>query len=295
MRTDPTSSDSMPLRSIALCLKPGQPQASGLVRGLDKWLRERGLAVGLDEEAGEQVGRPGRPREALIAEVDGVVALGGDGTLLAVARAAGERAVPILGVNLGTLGFMAEIPQDEMFAALERVLRGEMRVEPRMRLEVTIRSGDEIRGRFLALNDAVVANGDFPRMIEVRARVDDMELATYHADGLIVSTPTGSTAYSLSAGGPVLDPRLEAMVVTPISPHTLTQRPVVLPGASQVEIRARVRGGHVQLAVDGQVGGVLGEDDFVTLRCSPHRVHLVVSPFRNHFAIVREKLGWGRR
>jgi NAD+ kinase len=283
------------LRSVGICLKPGQPQAAGLVRGLGKWLEERGLRVGFDEDAAEPAGETATPRDALVREADLVIVLGGDGTLLSVARHAGARAVPILGVNLGTLGFMTEIAQDELFAALERVLGGQMRVESRMRLEVrALREGEAV-GSWLALNDAVVANATSARLVEITACVDGDAITTYHADGLIVATPTGSTAYSLSAGGPILDPRLEAFVLTPISPHTLTQRPVVLPGDLRIEISTRGRGGELRLTVDGQTGVSLRDEDRVEIVRSEHPVSLVVSPFRNHFAILREKLRWGAR
>lgn len=285
----------MKLASVGICLKPGQPQAAGLVRGLGKWLEERGLRVVFDEDAAEPAGQPVTARDTLVAEADLVIVLGGDGTLLSVARHAGERAVPILGVNLGTLGFMTEIAQDEIFAALERVLGGQMRVESRMRLRVRVLRGAEELGVWLALNDAVVANATSARLVEITARVDGDDITTYHADGLIVATPTGSTAYSLSAGGPILDPRLEAFVLTPISPHTLTQRPVVLPGDLRIEVSSRGRGDELRLTVDGQTGVALRDEDRVEIVRSEHPVSLVVSPFRNHFAILREKLRWGAR
>jgi len=285
----------MRIRTVGICMKPDQPQHAGTVRGLVKWLETRGLEVALDEDAAVPVGASGAPRSAVAAQTDLLVVLGGDGTLLSVARGAGPRAVPILGVNLGTLGFMAEIAREEMFAALERVLDGRMRVEERMRLDVRALRGGEELARYLALNDAVVANSNFARIVHLAVRVDDMEVTEYHADGLIVCTPTGSTAYSLSAGGPILDPRLEALVLTPISPHTLTHRPVVLPPTSRVEVRALPRGGEMRLSVDGQAGIPLREADRVLVERARHPVHLVVSPFRNHFAILREKLSWGTR
>ena len=284
----------MALQSVGICLKPGQPQAAATVRGLEKWLGERGVRVALDEDAAEQTGGAGTPRERLVRAVDLVIVLGGDGTLLSVARDAGEHPVPILGVNLGTLGFMTEIAQDEVFAALERALGGALHVESRMRLEVRALRGEHALGRWLALNDAVVASSA-ARLVELEVCVDGMEVTCYHADGLIVSTPTGSTAYSLSAGGPIVDPRLEAFVLTPISPHTLTQRPVVLPASSRIEVRVRAGGGEVRLTVDGQTGLPLRDDDRVQVVRSRHPVALVVSPFRNHFAILREKLRWGAR
>lgn len=285
----------MRIRTVGICMKPDQPQHAGLVRGLVKWLETRGLSIALDEEAAVPVGASGAPRAEVAARADLLIVLGGDGTLLSVAREAGARRVPILGVNLGTLGFMAEISREEMFAALERVLDGSMQVQERMRLDVRALRGDEEVARYLALNDAVVANSNFARLVHLATRVDDMEVTEYHADGLIVCTPTGSTAYSLSAGGPILDPRLEALVLTPISPHTLTHRPVVLPPTSRIEVRALPRGGEMRLSVDGQAGIALRDADRVLVERAAAPVHLMVSPFRNHFAILREKLGWGTR
>jgi NAD+ kinase len=282
------------ISSVGLCLKPGQPQAAGAARGLVKWLDDRGLRVLLDDEAAERTGGAATPRADLAPAAQLVIVLGGDGTLLSVARALGEHAVPILGVNLGTLGFLTEIALDELFAALDRVLRGEFRIEPRMRLDVRAWRGDVELGRFLALNDAVLTKADLARMIDLETRASGAPVTTYHADGLIVATPTGSTAYSLSAGGPILLPELEAFVLTPICPHTLTQRPIVLPQGAEIEIHVSSRD-DVQLTVDGQEGLVLRQGDAVVVRRSPHPVHLVVSPFRTRFDVLRQKLGWGAR
>jgi NAD+ kinase len=284
-----------PIRSVGVCLKPGRPESAGTVRGLEKWLRERGLAVLLDEDAAEWVGARGVSREEVTARADLVTVLGGDGTLLSVARAAGPRFVPILGVNLGTLGFLTEIAIDELFAALERVLGGDLLVERRMRLDVRVERGGETVGSFLALNDAVVAQTALSRMIDIDTRADGTWVTTYHADGLIVSTPTGSTAYSLSAGGPIVAASFEALVLTPISPHTLTQRPLVLPPSVELLLAADARGGEVRLTLDGQEGVALREGDRVRVRRSEHPVALVVSPFRNAFEILRTKLHWGER
>jgi NAD+ kinase len=285
----------MQIACVGICLNPDPPAAAGAARGLAKWLSARGLRVLLDDDAAQAVGAPATPRAELMSAADLAVVLGGDGTLLAAARDAGERPVPIAGVNLGTLGFMAEIALDEMYAALERILAGQARIESRMRLDVLALRGERALGRWLALNDAVVDSAETARLIELDVRVDQMDVTTYRADGLLISTPTGSTAYSLSAGGPILDPRLEALVMTPISPHTLTHRPVVLPAESRVELRARARGGAVRLTVDGQTGLPLREGDHVVVSRSAHPVQLVASPFRDHFAILREKLGWGTR
>jgi NAD+ kinase len=283
------------VRTAGICLKPGQPQAAAIVRGLEKWFAERGVETEFDEDAARCVGRPALARPDLAVAADLIVVLGGDGTLLSVARDAGRRRVPILGVNLGTLGFLTEVSADEVFAALERVLEGRARIEARMRLEVRLESGGSPAGPYLALNDAVISSAEMARMIHLDVRAGGLEVGPYHADGLIVSTPTGSTAYSLSAGGPILDANLEAIVLTPICSHTLTQRPIVLPASAQIELRAHPRGGRVRLTVDGQEGAVLQDGDRVSVRRSEHPVDLVLSPFRSRFEILRAKLHWGAR
>jgi NAD+ kinase len=293
--TKPSDAPPRPPQAVGICLKRAQPQAAGIVRELDKWLAERGCSVHLDDEAAEWVGRPGVSRAEVGAVVDFVVVLGGDGTLLSVSRAVGRRPVPVLGVNLGTLGFLTEITREELFPVMERVLAGELRIQRRMRLEVSAHRGSQLLGSFLALNDAVISGAALARMIDLETRTDGLDVTTYHADGLIVATPTGSTAYSLSAGGPILLPEVEAIVLTPICPHTLTQRPLVLPEGSEIEVVVRWRGEGVQLTADGQEGLALREGDVVRLRRSPHALHLVASPVRNRFEILREKLRWGER
>jgi NAD+ kinase len=286
----------MDVRSVGICVKLGQRGLAGLVDGLEKWLEERGLEVLPDPEAGRWTSAGGIPRKELMQRADLVVALGGDGTLLAVARAIGDRDVPILGVNLGTLGFLAETAREDLFPALEAVLEERMLVEERMRFEVGVERDGESLGHFTALNDAVISNTGLSRMVHLATRADGAEVTTYHADGLIVATPTGSTAYSLSAGGPLLLPTLQAIVLTPISAHTLTQRPLVLPETSVVEIYVEERrGGEVHVTVDGQVGRALEDDDLVTVRRSDHPARLLVPSNQNRFELMRAKLRWGER
>ncbi len=285
----------MKIRTIGVCLKPGQPQAAETVRELIKWLGDRGIETRVDAECAKLTDRSGEETVVLAAEVDLLVSLGGDGTLLAVARAAGSRRVPILGVNLGTLGFLTEVNVEEMLPALETVLAGNAEIVSRMRLEVeATRDGREL-GRFMALNDAVITKTALSRMIDLETFAAGQEVATYHADGLIVSTPTGSTAYSLSAGGPLLLPGLEAIVLTPICPHSLTQRPLVLPVESEIEVVVRTRGGEATITMDGQEGMDLLDGDRVAMRRSPHPVDTVASPLRTRFQILQTKLRWGER
>jgi NAD+ kinase len=286
----------MTIRTIGISLKPDQPQLGGLVHEIEKWLRDRGIEVLLGEEAAKASGLPGMPRSEVAGKVDLMVVLGGDGMLLAVARAIGERPVPVLGVNLGTLGYLAEISLDELFPTLEGVLAGRLQTETRMRLDVHAeRDGCEI-GRYLALNDAVIARTALSRMIDLQTWADDAEVTTYHGDGLIVATPTGSSAYSLSAGGPLLLPGISAIVLTPICPHALTQRPLVLPKMCHVAISVLdTRGGEVHLTVDGQVGCELQEGDRISVCASDRPLQMLVPAGLNRFEVMRNKLRWGTR
>lgn len=281
------------IETVGVAIKPGDPRAVQAARELAKWLAPRGVAALFDPAAAAAVGAPASSPSELAQRADLLVVLGGDGTLLAMARALDARAVPILGINLGTLGFLAEVSVDEMESALARALAGELRLERRMRLSVEHRRGEAVLRDWLALNDAVVSSA-VARLIEIDVRADGQLVTTYHADGLIVSTPTGSTAYSLSAGGPILMPSLGAFVLTPICPHTLTQRPLVVPDDAAFEIAAR-SGIPARLTVDGQEGAELAAGDRVCIRRSPHPVFLLVSPQRSRFEVLRAKLRWGER
>jgi len=286
----------MTIQTLGIALKSDQPRLGSLVREIAEWLKNRGVESLLGPEASKASGLPGMPRGELAEKVDLMVVLGGDGTLLAVARAIGERAVPVLGVNLGSLGYLAETALDELFPTLERVLAGRLRTETRMRLDVCAERGGLEIGRYLALNDAVIARTALSRMIDLKAWADEVEVTTYHGDGLIAATPTGSSAYSLSAGGPLLLPGIGAIVLTPICPHTLTQRPLVLPEACRVRIEVvDMRGGEVHLTVDGQVGCELQEGDRVRVSASSRPLRMLVPEDRNPFEVMRNKLSWGAR
>jgi NAD+ kinase len=257
----------MNVRVVGICVKREQPQLEDPVRELASWFEARGIEVVLDPQAARWNVASAIAPSDLAAKADLVIALGGDGTLLAVARTIGDRPVPILGVNLGTLGYLVETASEDLYIALDQVLEGRFDIETRL-----------------------------SRMIDLETFADGVQVTTYHGDGLIAATPTGSTAYSLSAGGPLLLPELEAIVLTPISPHTLTQRPLVLPETCEVETFVReTRGGEVRLTVDGQVGCDLVEGDCVSVCRSPHSVRLLVPPGRNRFELMRAKLAWGAR
>ena len=281
------------IAAVGLCVKPASLQAGEAAHTLARHLAARGVSVLADPEAARFVGAPGQSRDALAEKVDLLVVLGGDGTLLAVAREIGASSVPILGVNLGQLGFLAEVAPEEQLEALDHVLDGRFETFARMRLAVRAeRGGREIAGG-LALNDLVIKGSDLARMIDLEVRTDGTRVGVYHGDGLIVSTPTGSTAYNLSAGGPILMPGSRVFVVTPICPHTLTQRPLVLPDSARLQIDVHPREGGAQLTIDGQVGAPLDGEDRVHVAVSSHPAHFVASPFRSRFDVLRTKLGWG--
>lgn len=286
---------SVAIRSIGVAIKPGDARALAAVRDLAKLLESHGVRALLEPEAAEAIGEAGVPRAVMMRDADLLVVLGGDGTLLSVARAAGDREVPILGINLGTLGFLAEVSIDEMGPAIERALAGDLAIERRMRLSIDLGRDAAAPRSWIALNDAVIAKGASARIIDLETRADGQLVTTYHGDGLIVSTPTGSTAYSMSAGGPILLPGVASIVLTPICPHALNQRPLVLPEGAVVEVIVRALGGDVQLVVDGQEGAVLQESDRVTVRRSPVPTLLVVPPQRSRFEVLRNKLRWGER
>jgi NAD+ kinase len=286
----------VPWKSIGVALKSGQSDMAPLLERVVGFIRERGLDVVFEFEAAAQVaGSEGLSLEDTAGRVDLFIVLGGDGTVLATARAIGTRAVPILGINLGHLGFLTDVAPADVDSALISVFNGDYVVQERARIEVVTWEGEREVSCELALNDAVFSKGpDIARLIDLEVYVDGKRLGNYRADGLVVSTPTGSTAYSLSAGGPILDPSVAAIILTPICPHTLSLRPVVLADDSTVEVRLP-RDEHVYLTLDGQVGRPLRPAEFVRITRSAHPVRFLSTPDRDHFGTVRAKLGWGTR
>ncbi len=286
----------MKLRAVGIISKPKKEDICAVAPRLLDWLQQHRLEAVFDEETARCLGRAGgTPREQVPPRVDLLVVLGGDGTLLATARLLGDREVPILAVNLGSLGFLTDITLEEMLPVLENVLAGQHRLEVRRRLAAEVEREGKVVARYLALNDVVLHKSALARILDFDVSIDSGFVSRIRADGLIVATPTGSTAYSLSAGGPIVLPNVEAMVVTPIAPHMLTNRPLVIPGASQVELQVASPGESVYVTVDGQVGEELGAGARVRVRASDRPVRLVVPPTRDYFQVLRSKLHWGER
>lgn len=285
-----------PVKAVGIISKPGVDRAAAVVPQLLQWLNERGIETRYDNETATYAGSAeGLLRNDVPASVQLVIVLGGDGTLLSAARAVGPREIPIFPVNLGGLGFLTAISVDDLFEELERALRGEHRVAPRRMLQCELRRKGEAVSSYLALNDVVVTKASLARMIDLVARVDQHFVCRYKADGLIVSTPTGSTAYSLSAGGPIIFPSVSCFCLTPICPHMLTNRPVIVPESFEIDLLNLAADGDAWLTVDGQVGEPMRKDDHVVCRRSEQAVHLVRPPKMMFFDVLREKLKWGER
>ncbi|HSC78663.1 MAG TPA: NAD(+)/NADH kinase [Candidatus Acidoferrales bacterium] len=286
----------MKLRAVGVISKPKKEDICSVAPGLLDWLKQRGIEAVYDEETARCLDLTGGvPRPQIPARVDLLVVLGGDGTLLATARALENHEVPILAVNLGSLGFLTEITLDEMYSALEAVLADRHRLEARRQLAGEVERKGQVVARYWALNDIVLHKASLARILDFDVSIDAHFVSRIRADGLIVSTPTGSTAYSLSAGGPIVLPSVEAMVVTPIAPHMLTNRPLVIPGNSVVEVVAASPGEHAYVTADGQEGEELDTGSRVRLRVSDRKVQLVTSPNRDYFQVLRSKLHWGER
>jgi len=284
------------IRVVGIMAKPGIPHASVIVPELVRWLESRGLQSRVDEETALYLGRSdGLPRAEVPEGAQLVIVLGGDGTLLSAARAVAGRVIPLFPVNLGGLGFLTAITLDQLYPELERALRNEQRIVPRRMLQGELTRQSELVQSYEALNDVVISKTQIARMIDLETHVDSQYVSTFKSDGLIVSTPTGSTAYSLSAGGPIVYPAVAAICITPVCPHTLTNRPVIVPDTSVIEIICLAGDGEAFLTVDGQVGEPLMHGDRLICRSSPHSVHLIRPPKMFFFDVLRQKLKWGER
>ena len=269
----------MNVQSVVLVTKPKQPDVARVATELAAWFNAKNIQASLEPEAA--------------AKADLVIVVGGDGTLLSAARLLSDRQIPILAINHGGLGFLTEVTLEEMYPAIERVLAGHFITEHRMMMDIEVSRANKRTAAYRALNDVVINKGTISRMIELETRVDNQYVSKFKADGLIVATPTGSTAYNLSAGGPIVFPTMSAMIVTPICSHTLTNRPIVLPPEVKVEIVLAAAHEDVHVTVDGQVGMKLETNDKITVEKSNIAVKLVAPADKNYFDVLRGKLKWG--
>lgn len=286
------------IKRIGIVVNPTKTDAFPLVEQVAAWLAERGIEVLLDAAVRGEIDADAKfsPADEMPGRVDLMVAFGGDGTMLSVAQLMNEEQTPLMGVKVGGLGFLTGVTEDEVFATLEETLAGRHRIERRMTLGCTVVRSDGSRHKeTVALNDVVIQRGSGDRMLTIKTYVDGEFLASYACDGLIISTPTGSTAHSLSAGGPILHPEIEAIVVTPICPHMLTNRPLVL--MAKQELQAVVVSEHATagIMIDGQIAIEIRPGDKVFVRKSPLTILLAASSGKSYFEVLRTKLNWGRR
>jgi NAD+ kinase len=285
------------MKRIGIVAKTDREEARTALPRILEWCGQRQLSPVLENETAGLVPSAAPPAVAkpeLPAQVDLLLVLGGDGTLLSMARLVGDLNVPILGVNLGGLGFLTALTIDELFPALEALLRGDLLVEERMMLAARVTRQGERLSEYVALNDVVITKSAMSRIINLDVSVQGQFATAYRADGLIVSTPTGSTAYCLSAGGPIVFPTMDAIVLTPICSHTLTNRPIVLPGGQPIDVTLQ-SDQDVMLTMDGQVGFHLKRGDRIEIRQAAARIRLLRFPQKHFFSVLRTKLKWGER
>lgn len=283
------------MKRIGIICKRGKIEAIEILRGFVPWLKSKEIEVFVEPEAAKLLNAKGVEKEQMPSLVDLIIIFGGDGTMLSVARLVGGKNIPILGINLGGLGFITEINKDELYEALDMALSGKYLIEERIMLSAFVyRNGEKIAD-FLVLNDVVINKGTLARIIDLETFVNRVYLTEFKSDGLIISSPTGSTAYSLSAGGPILYPTLNCIIITPICPHTLTHRSIVLPDTFIIEVVLISDIEDVVLTLDGQVGFSLKKDDRVEVRKSEFKTKIMMPPDRDYFQVLRKKLKWGER
>jgi NAD+ kinase len=287
---------------VGIIAKRNKPEAVAIVSNLVEWLRPKKIEVFVEKEM-EGLLSPALAegnwksveRDEMPHHVEMIIVLGGDGTLLSVARQVWNKNIPILGVNLGGLGFLTEITSDELNSVLEKVLRNEFEINEREILKAGVIRGGKRIAEFVVLNDAVINKGALARIIDLETTINGEYLSTFRSDGLIISTPTGSTAYNLSAGGPIVYPSLHTIIITPICPHTLTIRPIIIPDDVKIRALLKSRDEEVTLTLDGQQGFTLKFEDVVEVGKAEGRILLIKSPYRHYFELLREKLKWGER
>lgn len=283
------------MKKMGIICKVGIPKPAEILKELLPWLRQKGCETYVDTETASTLNMEGFPRSQIPSLSDVIIVLGGDGTMLGVCSLAGNKGVPILGVNIGGLGFITEVQIERLYEVMEKVFSDECPIEERLMLQAHVLRQGKLIAEYVVLNDIVVNKGALAKIIDLETYINHTYVTTFRADGLIISTPTGSTAYSLSAGGPILYPTLDNIVLTPICPHTLTNRSMVLPGNVAIEVILRSPTERVYLTLDGQVGFSLMQDDIIEVAKAPFKTNLLIPSDRDYFQILRTKLKWGER
>jgi len=282
-------------KNIGIFCKPSPPATRDILRELTQRLRRHGCRVFMDRQTSAIVGETSSYEKVQIPpQVDLVIVLGGDGTLLSVARITHPFDLPVLAVNLGTLGFLTEFTPQDLYEKLDKVLRGDFQIENRMLLNARLWRGSRKERDYNVLNEVVINGGALSRIVNLEVHVNDQYMTSYRADGLIIATPTGSTAHSLSAGGPIIHPRMHALVLSPICPFALTNRPIVIPDDSEIKVMLATVSEDIRVTLDGQEGCDMKKDDVLSITKAENCIQLVKSPARSYYKVLREKLHWGR-
>lgn len=284
----------MKSKSIGILTKPKFPEVKATLQAVVSWLRDRNIVVLLDTTSATLLGEEGGIQKTQLAgKADVLLVLGGDGTMLNAARLAGERGIPILGVNMGGLGFLTEVRLENLYPSLDRVFANDFVLDERLMLTTHVHRHGETVARGVVLNDVVISKGTLARMIELRIAIQGQFVTNLRGDGLIVSTPTGSTAYSLSAGGPIISPAVQSLMLTPICPHTLTHRPLIVPGNVEIDVTLTSKDDGAMATLDGQVGIAMTQGDSAVIQASDYRTRLIRFPESHYYNVLREKLKWG--
>ncbi|MET0514922.1 MAG: NAD(+)/NADH kinase [Nitrospiraceae bacterium] len=281
-------------KSIGILTKPKFPEVRTTLQDVVAWLRARAIDVILDTTSAALLGEHGGyQKTALAGKAAVLLVLGGDGTMLNAARLAGERGIPILGVNMGGLGFLTEVRLENLYPSLERVFASDFVIDERLMLKTHLHRHGETVAQGTMLNDVVISKGTLARMIELKITIQGQFVTNLRGDGLIVSTPTGSTAYSLSAGGPIINPAVQGLILTPVCPHTLTHRPLIVPLNAEIDVTLTSKDDGAMATLDGQVGVAMTQGDTVEITTSEHRTRLIRFPDSSYYEVLREKLKWG--
>ena len=279
------------MKKIGLVVKT-DTKANKKATELERWLRSRKIEIVRKKNVESGQKNAADSISPAPSDLDCIFVLGGDGTFLSAVRWIGDRDIPILGIKFGEVGFLAEIAEENLYKAAEKVLKGDFILRPRMRLSVRVGRRNETLAQETVLNDVVINRGALARLAHIETYINDLYLTTYSADGLIVATPTGSTAYSLAAGGPVIHPAVPAIILTPICPFTLTNRPLIVPESANIKIRLAKGASDIVLTFDGQKGLEINDQDEIVIQKGPHPIHLITLPERQYFDILKNKLKW---